>query len=105
MMTLNIYFKCNLFNNNPFNNKKKIREFLRVQCSVLTRVDRSKNCRNIGDFHPFRPFFFFHYIGDLSSGADISAIFATQYIAAISQHFPPWLYHSSMYLEYFRMEA
>ena len=69
MITLNIYFKCNSFNKGQacpsgwiwwtpkllfgfesLHNTKKKQEFLRVQCSALTN-------RNIGDFHPFWPFF------------------------------------------------
>ena len=121
MMTLNIYFKCNLFNKGQacpsgldasqtfclgFESlqQHKRRRNLRVHCSECTVARWPTN-----DFL-FCPFF--HYIGDLSLGTDISTIYHRFFgnflrnipppiflhkiscrplpIHDISQHFPPW---------------
>ena len=89
MITLNIYFKCNLLNkgqtclggrmcwthSNPFNITKK-RKFL--ECIVARwLIEKLPKYRR---FSSFLAVFFFHYIGDLSPGADISTIFLAIFV-------------------------
>ena len=101
MITLNIYFKCNLLNKGqtclggrmcwtPFKSVQhhKKKEILRVHCSAL--IDR-KIVEISAIFILLAVFF--HYIGNLSLGADISAIFLAIFVEISPLRFFSTKYH------------